>query len=98
MYLIFRIPPGQASALDALYKDDVVGRQSVTAREARSLGLTGDGTLVLVEGSDAGVKRAEEMLKGVGASLAGTDADAARRAFKAQEEDAASGMGLIFGG
>ena len=98
MYRIFRIPPGQAAVLDALYKDDVVGRQSVTSREARSLGLAGDATLVLVEGSDAGVKRAEEMLKDVGASLTGTDAEAALRAFRAQDEEAASGMGLIFGG
>lgn len=98
MYRVFRVPPGQASALDALYKDDVVGRQSVTVREARSLGLGGDGTLVLVEGSEVGMKRAEEILKGTVTDLKGKDAEAAYRAFKAQDDEAASGLGLIFGG
>jgi hypothetical protein len=98
VYRIFRIPPGQAAILDALYKDDVVGRQSVTSREARLLGLGGEGTLVLVEGSEVGVKRAEEILKGVGSILSGAEAVTARQAFKAQDEEAASGMGLIFGG
>ncbi len=81
-----------------LYKDDVVGRQSVTAREARSLGLAGEGTLVLVEGTEAGLKRAEEILKGAATILPGADAETAYRAFKAQDEEAASGLGLIFGG
>ncbi|MEK6987265.1 MAG: hypothetical protein AABX97_04105 [Candidatus Thermoplasmatota archaeon] len=97
MYRIFRVPAGQTGQIDALFKDELVSRQSLVVRESRSLGVEGEGTLVLVEGSDAGLARAEALLKDAGKVLAGAEAEAAYRRFKAQDEDAASGMGLIFG-
>lgn len=98
MYRVFRLPSGQASPLEDLYRDDLVGRQSVTARVASSLGLLGEGTLVLVEGSEEGVARAEELLKDAATVLPPEDAETAYRAFRAQDEDAAAGMGFVFGG
>lgn len=98
MYRIFRVPAAKLGALDAVYQDNVAGRQSITVREARTLGLGGEGSLVLVEGSDEGVARAEALLKDHGAALTGADAEAAYRAFRSQDEDAASGMGFVFGG
>ena len=95
---MFRIPTARASILEALLRDDVIGRQSVTSREARSLGLSGDGTIVLVEGSEDGVRRAEALLKEAASPLSGPEAEAAYRAFRRQDDEAASGMGLIFGG
>lgn len=97
MYRVFRVPAGQTDKIDALLKDELVSRQSIVVRESRSLGVEGEGTLVLVEGSDAGLKKAEELLKDTSKVLAGTEADSAFRRFKAQDEDAAVGMGLIFG-
>ncbi len=97
VYRIFRVPSGQATRIDALLQDEVVSRQSLVVRDARTLGVEGEGTLVLVEGSDVGVAQAETLLKDAGKPLAGAEAEGAYRRFKAQDEEAASGMGLIFG-
>jgi len=97
VYRVFRVPAAQASRADVVWKDDVVSRQSITARDAKSLGLPGDDRYVLVEGSDAGVARATELLKDIAHALKGPEAERVYRAFRAQDEEAASGMGLIFG-
>lgn len=96
MYGIFRVPAAEASRIDALLKDDLVSRQSVTIRDARSLGVDREGTIVLVEGSPAAVDRAEKLLEGAGGRLQGAEAEAAYRRFRTQDEDAAMGMGLLF--
>ena len=97
MYRVFRVPAAKASQGEVVWKDDVVSRQSVTARDAKSLGMPGDDRYVLVEGSDAGVARAAELLKDIAKTLKGADAEVVYRRFRAQDESAASGMGLIFG-
>lgn len=98
MYRVFRLPSAQLAAMDAVYQDNVAGRQSITVREARTLGVGGEGSLVLVEGSAEGVARAEELLKDHAAALTGVDAESAYKAFRSQDDEAASGLGLIFGG
>ncbi|HYM39026.1 MAG TPA: hypothetical protein VEY12_02625 [Thermoplasmata archaeon] len=98
MYRVFRVPPSKLGAMDAVYHDNVAGRQSITVREARTLGLGGEGSLVLVEGSDDGVARAAALLKDSGTALTGAQAEAAYKAFRSQDEEAASGMGFVFGG
>ncbi len=98
MYRVFRLPAAQLAALDLVYKDNLAGRQSITVREARTLGLGGEGNLVLVEGSEDGVARAEVLLKDRAATLAGAEAETAYKAFRAQDDEAASGMGFVFGG
>ena len=97
MYRVFRVPAAQASHADVVWKDDLVSRQSITSRDAKSLSLPGDDRYVLVEGSDAGVARATELLKDLAHALAGAVAERVYRRFRAQDEEAASGMGLIFG-
>ncbi len=96
VYRVFRLTPAQADQVNVLTADDVVSRQSVTVRDAKSLGLKGDGRYVVVEGSEAAVARATELLKGI-PPLKGTEADDVYRRFRSQDEQAASGMGLIFG-
>jgi hypothetical protein len=97
MYRIFRLPSAQSARAEILWKDDLVSRQSVTARDAKSLGLRGDDRYVVIEGSEAALARATELLKDVARPLDGSDADRVYRRFRAQEDEAASGMGLIFG-
>lgn len=99
MYVLFRvpIPAGQAAQLEALRKDDIVSRQSIEVRDANALGLGGGGSLILIEGTEAGIARAEEVLKGLGTKLTGEDAEKAYARFRSQEDDAAAGMGLVFG-
>lgn len=97
MYRVFRIPPTKAAAIDAVYQDNLAGRQSITVRDARTLGVGGEGSLVLVEGSGEGVARAEALLKDHATVLAGAEAEKAYQAFRSQDDEAASGMGLVFG-
>jgi len=111
VHVLYRLPMPAAKAiqLEALRKDDVVSRQSVEVRDAAALGLSGGGrdaaalglsgggSIVLIEGTEAGVARAEAVLKDSGARLTGPEADAAYARFRSQDEDAASGMGLVFG-
>jgi hypothetical protein len=97
VYRVFRLPPTQASQADILWKDDLVSRQSVTARDAKSLGLPGQDRYVVVEGTDLALVRATELLKEVTRPLDGSEAERVFRRFRAQDEEAASGMGLIFG-
>ncbi len=98
MYRVFRLPAAQSAAMDLVYEDNLAGRQSITVREARTLGIGGEGNLVLVEGSEDGVARAEALLKDHAATLVGTESETAYKAFRAQDDEAASGMGFVFGG
>ncbi len=98
MYHVYRIQTAKMAALDLVYQDNLAGRQSITVREAKTLGVGGEGSLVLVEGSDEGVARADALLREGATALTGADAEAAYRAFRSQDEDAASGMGFVFGG
>ena len=96
VYRVFRLMSAQADQVNVLTADDVVSRQSVTVRDAKSLGLKGDSRYVVVEGSEAAVARATELLKGI-PPLKGAGAEDVYRRFRSQDDQAASGMGLIFG-
>jgi hypothetical protein len=52
---------------------------------------------VVVEGSEPALARAGELLKGIAAPLQAAKAEDIYRRFRAQDDQAASGMGLIFG-
>lgn len=96
MYRIFRLPPAQADKVNLLMADDIVSRQSVTVRDAKSLGLEGEDRYILVEGSEAALSRASELVKD-SAPLKGAEAEDVYRQFRSQDDQAVSGMGLIFG-
>src|SRR2546421_10989971 len=96
VYRVFRLTQAKADQVNVLMADDVVSRQSVTVRDAKSLGLKGDDRYVLVEGSEAALARAVELLKGI-TPLKVAEAEDVYRRFRSQDEQAASGMGLIFG-
>ena len=97
VYRVFRLPAAHAEKANVLLGDDLVSRQSVTVREARSLGLKGDDRFIVVEGSEAALARAVELLKDVAPPLEWAKADDVYRRLRSQDEQAASGMGLIFG-
>ena len=97
MYRVFRILAAHKARIDDVLKDDLAGRQSVLHREASSLGIGGEGIILLVQGTEAGVARAEALLKDAASVLQGAEAETAYARFRSQDEDAASGMGLVFG-
>jgi hypothetical protein len=95
-WTIFSVPAERRSDLDAVLKDDVVSRQSQKVRDGPSVGAAGGTTIVLVEGSEPGVKRAEELLGPVGSRLPAADAEKLYRRLKDEEDAASAGMGLFF--
>jgi len=95
-WTIFSVASEKRPALDAALKDDMVSRQSQKIRDGPSLGAPAATTLVLVEGSADGVKRAEELLAPIGTRLSGADAEGLYRRLKDEEEAASAGMGLFF--
>jgi hypothetical protein len=90
------VPSDKRAALDEVLKDDVVSRQSQKVRDGPSVGAASGTTVVLVEGSPEGIRRAEELLAPVGSRLTGADAERLYRRLKDEEEAASAGMGLFF--
>ncbi len=93
---LYAIPSDRRTEIDAALKDDVVARQSQKLREGASLGAAAGTTIVLVEGSVDGVRRADELLGPLAPRLAVADAEGLYRRLKDEEEAASAGMGLFF--
>jgi len=95
-WTIYSVPSDRRTDLDAVLRDDLISRQSQKVRDGASLGATAGTTVVLIEGSPDGVKRAEELLGPVGSRPSGADAERLYRRLKDEEEAASAGMGLFF--
>lgn len=96
-YVVYRVLPKDSRRLEQVLKDDLVSRQSIVTRDARSLGARGEGTLVLIEGQERALRRAEELLAGVGEKLLGREAEEVHELFRREADDVASGVGFVFG-
>jgi hypothetical protein len=95
-WTLFSVPAAKRTELDAALRDDLVSRQSQKVRAASSVGVASDAMLVLIEGADAAVRRAEELLAPLGTRLPPKDAEPIYRRLKEEEESASAGMGLFF--
>ncbi len=91
-YAVFRVKKEAKSRIDEALKIDVISRQSITVRDGEGLGLD-EHTYVLIEGSDEAV---EEAKKAFDFAEIPENSEEIYKKIKEQEEDAASGMGLIF--
>jgi hypothetical protein len=96
-WAIFSVPTAKKAELDAALADDLVSRQSLKVRAAAALGGPADRTIVLVEGSPDGVRRAESLLAPLGDRPSSDDAARLYARFKEEEDAASAGMGLFFG-
>lgn len=103
MYAVFdlgKTPKAQVDELLANHADprvDLVSRQSLVFRDGKTLGFPDFGNLLLVEGAEAAIGKAAELFGPLGKKLDPGPAEAVYRTVKAEEDAAASGMGLIFG-
>lgn len=96
-YIIFEVKSENIGSINKLIKDDLVSRQSIITRDSSSLSIKGDLSYVKIEGSDEGIKRAEELAKEL--KMKKLDAKKAKdinKKIEEQEDSAASGMGMIF--
>ncbi len=78
--------------------DDFFKRIGFTVRECKLLGFERKGYFVYLKANSEELDLAEKKLDGLGLEkLAGEEKKLVTAAFIAEEENAASGMGLIFG-
>lgn len=92
---VYTLPARERARLEAALGDDILSRQSITLRDARHFGHPGDALYVFIEGSEQGVYRADELLGAI--AQRAPDETALLQRLKAEEDDAATGLGSIFG-
>jgi hypothetical protein len=82
-------------AEDALKNDDLVSRGSISLKSPDSLGLEEEGYFVIIDTSEEGIKKAEELLKPFGSKYEKKD-DVLKK-LQDQEDSAIQGFGNILG-
>ncbi|VVB88992.1 Uncharacterised protein [uncultured archaeon] len=79
-------------------EDDFFKRIGFTVRECKLLGSERKGYFLYLKANSEDLDRAEEKLDGLGLEkLIGEEKKIVTKAFIEEEENAASGMGMIFG-
>jgi hypothetical protein len=94
-YQVYRLKAAERARLDQALTDDLLSRQSVQVRDARHFGQSGDWLYFFVEGSDAGILRADALL--LSFAERAPEAASLHALLKEEEDAAASGLGSIFG-
>ena len=96
-YVIFELKSEDAGKINKIIKDDLVSRQSILTRDSSSLNIKGEFLYLKIEGSNEGLKRAEELAKELDLKkLVEKKAKKINEKIIEQEDSAASGMGMIF--
>ena len=97
VYSIFEIKTEDAGKINKVITEDIVSRQSILTRDSKSIGLKGNFLYLKIEGSEQGVKKAEELAKEQGfKKLNLKNAKKINDKIAEQEDSAATGMGMIF--
>jgi hypothetical protein len=76
---------------------DFAAKESITVRDAKTLGFEKDGSFFLISGTDKGVERCKELIKEFVEEFNEEELNKAREKIKEEEEKAAEGFGGIFG-
>lgn len=95
-FRVYVVRSSDRARLDAALGDDVVSRQSIQVRDAHHFGRPGDQLFVFVDGTEAGLVRADAVL--LDFAERAPDADVLHGLLVAEEEAAASSLGSVFGG
>ena len=96
-YIIFEVKSESIGKINQMLKDDLISRQSIITRDSNSLNIEGDVSFLKIEGSDEGLKRAEELAKEFEfEKLDEKKAKEVNQKIEEQEDSAADGMGMIF--
>ena len=96
-YEIFEIKRDDESIIEEVKNDDLIMRQSIWTRDAKSLGMDGDNVFLKIEGDEKAIEKAKEIIGDKGKLLGGEEAEKINEKFVADEEKASEGMGFIFG-
>ena len=76
---------------------DFAAKESITVRDAESLGFKKDGSFFLISGTDEGIKRCKELIKEFVEEVDEKELNKAKEKIKEEEEKAAEGFGNILG-
>jgi hypothetical protein len=88
---------GEYIETDESRASQIVSRQSILIRDSRALDLKGDFCYIKIDGSEEGLKKAEELAKKLGfKKLDKKKAEKINKKIEEQEDSAATGMGMIF--
>jgi hypothetical protein len=97
VYVIFEVKTEDAGKINKVTTEDIVSRQSILTRDSSSLGINDNVLYLKIEGSEQGIKKAEELAKEQGfKKLNDKKAKEINEKIAEQEDCAASGMGMIF--
>ncbi|MBS3748378.1 MAG: hypothetical protein KGY67_01605 [Candidatus Thermoplasmatota archaeon] len=97
-YIIFEVKTDDVGNINKLMKDDLVSRQSLLTRDASALDIDKDVSYLKIEGSEEGLEKATDLAEDFGfTKLSEEDAEEINKKILAEEEEAADGMGMIFG-
>ena len=94
---IIRLPKGSSSVLGKIVQDDIVSRQTIVVRDAGSVGLEGEDTIILIEGSEEALEKAKEIVSDSGSLLESAEKEDVYNRIKEAEDSVAEGLGLMFG-
>jgi len=96
-FIIVAIPKDKGAVLGRLVQDDLISRQTLNIREAKGLGIDKDETYVLIEGSEAALKKAVEVVSTDATVVPSPAKEEIRELLKKAEDEVAEGLGLMFG-
>ncbi|HWG91250.1 MAG TPA: hypothetical protein VNZ52_10430 [Candidatus Thermoplasmatota archaeon] len=94
---VYEVPSKEKANLDKYLATDPISRLSITVKDAKSYGVEKGGTLLLfLEGDEAVLKQTQADLEKLGA-VVDPKADEHFKQLKDEEDEAAGGVGFIFG-
>lgn len=99
VYAVFKVSKENVGSAKRILNDDLLSRQSMTMRDAGSIGLEGDVVYVMLEGSEEAIKRAGELFgaEKVADLLDAAEGDKIYNTIKEEEDNSVAAMGAIFG-
>jgi hypothetical protein len=92
---VYRVKSSDRKRLDEALGDDILSRQSLQVRDAKHFGMPGDWLFLFVDGSEAGIVRADALV--LDFAERAPDAQRLHDVMQAEDDAAASGLGSIFG-
>ncbi|MGC8580792.1 MAG: hypothetical protein ACP5RS_04945 [Thermoplasmata archaeon] len=96
MYVIFSVTKDKLEKAKKILTDDLVSRQSITIRDGTTLKNKKDNYIILIEGTEEGIKKAESMLSTDAIRMDAKESEPIYNELKEESQNIADGLGAIF--
>lgn len=94
-FAVFEVPAQHVAKANEVLADDQVSRLTIVVKDGKAYGFAEGSQVVFVEGEEEKVKRAEQLFSPIASKAKEPERFKAR--LKAEDDEAASGVGFIFG-